>query len=107
MATKTVRLIVGAAFTSAMVCVGTASPVAAEPLAAVCTNSDPHHHQSCEIGYLAMYIPHGPTSDCKTLYDKEVRLHPADELLEGDFIAGCEAAHRERSALGVAGDLNP
>ena len=89
-----------------MICLGAAAPVEAEPLNAVCTNSDPQHHQSCELGYLAMYIPHGPTSDCKILYGKEAGLHPADDLLEDDFTAGCEAARRERITLGVAGDLN-
>lgn len=78
-----------------------------EPLAAVCTNVELEHHRSCEVGYLAMYIPHGSTSDCLVLYYHEVGLHPTDSLLEDDFVAGCEAAKRERIALGVARGLDP
>ncbi|MEB3020014.1 hypothetical protein K6T79_03015 [Mycolicibacter sp. MYC098] len=73
----------------------------AEPLAAVCTDADLAHHRSCEMGYLAMYIPHGPSGDCPTLYEREVALHPQDGLLQPDFLAGCEAAGRELVELGV------
>lgn len=73
----------------------------AEPLAEVCTDAELAHHRSCEVGYLAMYIPHGPTGDCATLYAREVALHPQDDLLQPDFLAGCEAAGRELVTLGV------
>lgn len=92
---------VGTVLASAAGYLSTAAPVNAEPLAEVCTDPAPQHHQSCEVGYLAMYIPHGPMFDCAPLYDREVALHPHDELLRPDFLAGCEAAKRERSELGV------
>lgn len=100
-----VALTVGAAVVLAaylnLVLLGKVPDAKAEPLAAVCTNADLQHHRSCEVGYLAMYIPHGPTGDCETLYEREVMLHPQDELLQPDFLAGCEAAGRELIALGV------
>jgi hypothetical protein len=102
-----VVLMVGTPLTSAAVCLGTASPVKAEPLNAVCTDPEPDHHRSCEVGYLAMYVPHGPTSDCDALYDRVATLHPQEELLKPDFVAGCGAAHRERIELGVTRGLDP
>lgn len=99
--------IAGATLTWVAASLGVASPAAAEPLAAVCTDPEVQHHRSCEVGYLAMYVPHGATSDCGVLYSREVGLHPQDELLQPDFVAGCEAAKRERIELGVARGLDP
>lgn len=54
-----------------------------------------------------MYVPHGPESNCVELYHRIAQLHPDDGLLEDDFTVGCEAAKRERIALGVGHDLDP
>lgn len=106
-----IALIVGAVLAPAAACLnmvvlGEVPYAKPEPLAAVCTDPDLHHHQSCEVGYLAMYIPHGPTGNCETLYAREVTLHPQDDLLQPDFLAGCEAAGRELNTL-VEGHVIP